>query len=113
MPQTLANPPTDYEYADADFQLLHPHEVLVDPVRPRGMLGEIEVIEDDEGYAAKTSMFLRVLQVGPNCQVRLGAVYVCPVYCWDDFPFEGETYHVTDERNLKVEVEGYDEWSTD
>lgn len=101
---------SDYEEVPADFELVWPHTCLVQPIRPRGMLGDLEIIQDDEGSSAKTTMFLRVVQLGPEngANVKLGAVYVCPVYCYDELVYNGETFYITDDRNLKAEIEGYD-----
>ena len=83
---------------------------MVEPVRPSGFQGDIYVFDEEFGFAEKTSMFLRVIGLGPECCVRLGGVYVCPVYCWEPLiEADGTEWLIGDERNLKAEVEGYDE----
>jgi hypothetical protein len=73
------------------------------------------VFDEDFGFAEKTSMLCRLVAIGPGCvdYLKLGAVYVCPVYCWDDMvDTEGTVWHITHQQNLQCEIEGYDEACT-
>ena len=96
---------------EAAFRLIQPGSCLIDPIRPSGFTeGGLYVIDQENQFAYKTSMFLRVIGLGPDCgELQLGGVYVCPVYCWDDYEVDGETWHITHKLNLHALVEGFDE----
>lgn len=100
--------PEGYELESVGFRMLDKHCCLVEPVRPSGFKGDIYVIDQEGEFAQKTSMLVRVVALAEDCSLKLGAVYVVPVYAWEDVVFQGETYHMMHEDNAKAELEGYD-----
>lgn len=105
--RTLPSNEVEYEYLP--FRLLHERECLVEPVRPSGFSpGGLYILSEESDYALKTSMLAQVTALGPGCvAAELGEVYICPVYCWDDFDHDGRTYHITHELNLKAKWKNY------
>ena len=102
--------PRDYEATELPLRLLHDHCAFVEPIRPSGFTESGLYVLDQEGtFASQTSMLVRAIGIGPNCCLRLGAVYLVPVYAWDDLVYEGEKLHVIDDRSAKAEVAGYDD----
>lgn len=106
--------PDGYVEETIPIKLIAKRCAFVEPIRPSGMTSSgIFVIDQESNFATKTSMMVRVIGLGPECSLEVGKVYVVPVYAWDDFPFQGEVYHIMHEANAQAEIEGYDECSTE
>ena len=94
---------------EEDLRLVRPHSVFVEHLKHSGFSEKsgLYVFYEDHD---KTSMLVRVLDVGPGCTAAVvGKVYLTKVYRDESFERDGIRYRVMDERFLEAEIDGYDE----